>query len=244
MKMTEETKDVSTTQGNTDAPDTSTALEDSLSAQDTSKNTASDTSTGDDKAGLPGDGDGDATDTNKAGLPGDDDKDSDKEKETSTENELKGAPEAYADFDISAGEEIGYSFTEEQTEAFKAFGKENNLDDKQMAGIVNFDIAREKMRAEANNKLVADMKTDGVKASRQKHGEKYSAMHAKNAQVYNKFFDEDTRTKLNDYGVSSMPGFFDALNAISSVLSEDVIVPGDAGGNDPSSRKLEDFFKT
>jgi hypothetical protein len=239
--MAGENQDVSTTQGNTDAPDTSTALEESLSTQDTSKDTASDTSTDDSKESLPGDEE--KADTNKADLPGDDDKSSDEEKETSTEEEQTGAPEKYEPFDVSAGEELGYSFTEEQAEAFGEIARDLNLSQEQANKLVAFDIERVKATAEANNKLVADMKADGIKASRQKHGEKYSEIHAKNAQVYNKFFDEETRTKFNDYGVSAMPGFFDALNAISLVLSEDVMVPGDSGAADPSKNTLEDFFK-
>lgn len=165
-----------------------------------------------------------------SGLPGGDgeetpDTETDNE---SSDTEQKGAPESYEDFDISLGEDIGYSLTDDQKESFIALGKENGFTQEQMNKLVAFDIERARATMESNNKFIEDYKAEGIKATRKEHGDKYASLHKKIGGVYQKFFDEEFRKSLNDMGISSQPGFFNALNKISSVLSEDVTVPGDS----------------
>jgi hypothetical protein len=182
--------------------------------------------------GLPGEtqGDGDT------GLPG-------AEEETNTEP--SGAPEKYEAFDVSEGKDmdIPYAINEEQFAALTEIGKKRGLSQEALQDIVNLDISRSKADAERDNQIVADYKADGIKASRKEHGEKYSERHAKNSQVYQKLVPEvETRKKLNDMGTSSQPWFYNLLHRVSQMISEDVTVPND-GGNDPSKRTLEDFFR-
>jgi hypothetical protein len=141
---------------------------------------------------------------------------------------LLGAPETYGEFDLSSGKDIDYKFSDEQKEAFIVFGKDYNLDDKQMNAIVAFDIARQKEFIAENDKFVESYKSDGVEASRKEHGDKYAALYGKNKLTYDKFFGEEAQKSLNDMGISSQPWFFNALSGMSAVLSEDVTVPGDA----------------
>jgi hypothetical protein len=197
----------------------------------------------------------DSTDEIKSPLPGGDehekeeaakdDAETDKEGDDkeADKGELKGAPEKYDDFDISSGKDIGYAMSDEQKTAFIEFGKEANLDQKQMNAILTFHITKERQAAKASEAFIESFKSDGIKASRKEFGDKYDAARNKNSLVYSKFFNEEARTKLNDMGISSQPWFFSALDKISSVISEDVTVPGDNLGVDPSKRRLEDFFK-
>jgi len=194
--------------------------------------------------GLPGsDDDGVKEPATNTGLPGDIAEPEEGNEPDVEESDPLGAPEEYAPFDISAGEDIGYELSDDQKEAFIAFGKDNNLSDKQMAGVINFDIARQKATLEANEAFLKDQQVEHIKEIRKKYGDKYAETHKKNAQVYEKFFSEDIRRVLNSY-VSVMPGFFDALTSISSALSEDTFIPSESSGDDPSNRTLEDFFKT
>jgi hypothetical protein len=169
--------------------------------------------------------------------------------------EQKGAPETYGDFDLSAGEDIGYAINDEQKEEFVAFGKENDLSDKQMQNILNLHIQREKQANEArdanNSKMIDDYKKDGLQKSLKTYGDKYATMVKRNAVTYDKIFSvpmqgEEGRTlkdHFNDIGVSQQPEFFEVLNIISSMISEDATIPGAGGGHDTRKDTLETFFK-
>jgi hypothetical protein len=150
--------------------------------------------------------------------------------------EAAGAPEAYAEFDLSAGKDIDYKMSDSQKEEFIKFGKEQGFDDAKMASLINFDIERNKALAEENAQFVKTYGEEGLAASRKEHGEKFAALHAKNGQVYNKFFPEEARKTLNDMGISSQPWFFNALKSISAVMSEDTTVPGDGGATEKTLR--------
>lgn len=183
-----------------------------------------------------------------SGLPGGDDEgEQEKEEKPESEDKEDGAPEDYGDFDLSSAEDTGYQMNDDQLKAFSDLGKENGFSKEQMQNLLNFDIERfkamEAERVQRDEEFIANRIAEDIKATRQQHGENYSARYKKNGQVYEKFFPEDLRKFLNDSGISSMPGFFNALHNISQTISEDVIVKGDGGGNDPSKRTLEDFFK-
>jgi hypothetical protein len=172
-------------------------------------------------------------------------------KDDESDKELKGAPEEYGEFDLNAGKEIGYQISAEHGEAFSKFGKDNNLTQKQMQNVIEFDIARQKETLEANKKLIDDYKQEGLQEGLKIHGDKYHVMHAKNMVTYDKFFSiplrgEEGKTlkdALNDIGISSQPEFFELLNRMTAAISEDVTIPGASGGSDPRKRTLEDAFK-
>ena len=171
--------------------------------------------------------------------------------------EQKGAPEEYAEFDISAGKEIGYQMSDEQRNEFVAFGKENDLTDKQMQNILNLHMKREKevatQRDATNNKLIEDYKKDGLRKSLEIYGDKYATMEKKNKITFEKFFSvpllnpkkegETLIDALNDIGISYQSEFFEVLNRITALISEDSVIPGSNAGQDPTKRTLEDAFK-
>jgi hypothetical protein len=213
----------------------STKLEEALTDKSQSEEEVKSTET------LPGSEEekkSDKPDAGTTGLPG-----GDEEGETTSEDKPVDPPEGYEPFDLSKGKDIGYALNEEQTKLYHEFGKEHGFDQPQMQAILDLDIERQVENAAANEKFIKEYKAEGIKASRKEHGDKYPALHKKNTIIFEKFFAEDYRTELNDAGISSQPGFFNMLNAISSVLSEDVTVPADSGSQDPRKRTLVDFFK-
>lgn len=156
--------------------------------------------------------------------------------------EPTGAPEKYEAFDISAGEDIGYTLTDAQREKFEKFGQDNKLTQETMNALVQFDIERARELNASNDQFIKDYLETGIKETRKLYGEKYAEQYAKNGKVFNKFFPEEARKNLNDSGISGQPWFAQILQNIGNAISEDVTVPNE-GGKDPSERTLEDFFK-
>lgn len=196
-----------------------------------------------DEETLPGSEEAKETDVNE-NLPGTEEEKGEGEEEPKDEEEEQvGAPEEYADFDVSAGEDIGYGISDEQKEEFVAFGKDNNFTDKQMKSILQLDIKRRKEeiagRKATNDKLIEEYAKEGINASRKEHGEKYGDMQTKNGITYNKFFSKEARTQLNRSGISSQPWFTNVLNNITNAISEDHMVPGESKkGKDLAKRTL------
>jgi hypothetical protein len=152
------------------------------------------------------------------------------------------APETYDSFDVSAGEDIGYKFTDEQFDSFSGLAKEIGLPQEMAQKIVEFDIARQKELIKADTEANKVQIEEWQAEARKEHGDKYKEVLASAKKVWDspiipkEFRDLLTATKLN-YN----PHVLRLFNNISKHISEDVFVPAE-GSERTKEKSLQDKF--
>jgi hypothetical protein len=170
---------------------------------------------------------------------------SERENESESETEAKGAPDDYGDFEVLDG----YEIPEENYKQFTEFGKKQGFSKDQMQAILNYDMDRSKAALEANaNKTVADKEAHAnkiagyIEALKKQHGVNLKEVSIIADRAFNLYFHKDIRKELVDAGLSKHPALFNALHDIGKTISEDSIITGDTKVKGKNEGGIKSFF--
>lgn len=170
----------------------------------------------------------------------------DKASEEGGEQETKAeVPEKYEAFDVSTGEDIGYKFTDEQHEEFSKTVKDLGLTQPQAQKLVEYDIARQKLQADADKTQAETDKAQveqDIADTKKKYGDKYATEYAKANNALKAFVPEGLQKVFQDSGLVNNPLFFDMLVNLGNKIGEDTLENGDKGGGAQEFNSLTDIF--
>lgn len=151
------------------------------------------------------------------------------------ETEPEGAPEAYADFAIPEGVNLGDGLVDD----VKALAKELNLPQAQAQKIIDMGIARTAKFQE----LFEQERTrwaDDVKADKDIGGSKFDATMAASAKAIDAFGTPELKELLKGSGLGNHPEMVRAFAKIGAAISEDKVVTGRVAASSDPAKKLFD----
>ena len=153
---------------------------------------------------------------------------------TGKEEEATGAPDAYADFELSENQSV--------SDAFVEYAKGQNWTQEQAQSALERDATNEKATVEAREaqqteemKAVKQGWLDEVMADKEIGGDNHKEVMAGAKQVLDQFGSESLNDLLNQTGLGNHPEVIRLFHNIRSTVSEDAFVDG---SNSPRQKFL------